>query len=284
MITNISEQIKNDGLPIEGIGPWSAEKYKLIQHYVSQFATSMKNKWKSRIYIDLFASCGVSKIKGTSKIVPASPLLAMNIKDPFDRYIFCDIDGDKLNALKERTKRLFPHLFTAFVIGDVNKNVDQILRHIPKASRSHTVLTFCLVDPYNLGNLQFNTIKTLSTNYYMDFLILIPTYMDAKRNWLNYLSPGNPTIDRFLGDFNWKSSWKQEMKKGTKFGRFLVFKFCEQMSKLDFLIPDASDIILMKIKDRNVSLYHLAFFSRHPLGMRFWKNAIKGTSTQLSLF
>jgi len=283
MIDNISEQIKNDGLPIETVGHWSAEKYKLIQHYVSQFATSMKNKWDTRIYIDLFAGCGVSIIKETATIVPASPLLAMNIRDPFDQYIFCDIDGDKLNTLKKRTKRLFPDLSTQFIPGDVNVTTNQILYHVPKASRNHTVLTFCLVDPYNLGNLNFDTIKILST-IYVDFLILIPTYMDAKRNWSKYINSTNSTIDNFIGNTSWRLDWTKEMEKGIKFGRFLILKFCEQMAQLGFLVPHPGDIVLMKIKDRNVSLYHLAFFSRHPLGMKFWKDAVKGTSSQLSLF
>jgi hypothetical protein len=36
--------------------------------------------------------------------------------------------------------------------------------------------------------------------------------------------------------------------------------------------------------DRNVPLYHLAFFSRHLLGSKFWQGARKAASKQRELF
>ena len=70
-----------------------------------------------------------------------------------------DIDKEKLDTLENRQKNLFPELLVKFIPGDVNANVSLILKHIPKRSRNHTVLTFCLVDLYNLSNLHFNTIS-----------------------------------------------------------------------------------------------------------------------------
>jgi three-Cys-motif partner protein len=284
MLENLDSLISKNGLPIVEVGHWAEGKYKLIQHYASQFVTSMKSKWNARVYIDLFAGCGASKIKNTTKVLPASPLVAMNIKDPFDKYIFCDIDEEKLDTLKNRQKKLFPELSVEFISGDVNTNVSLILQHIPQWSKDNTVLTFCLVDPYNLSNLHFNTILQLS-NIFIDFLVLIPTFMDAKRNLrLNYLKPDNQTIDLFLGDPNWREDWEHASNRSTKFERFLVTKFSQQMKSLKFLTPDPDDIFRVKIKDKNVPLYHLVFYSRNPLGMKFWKNAVIGTSEQYRLF
>ena len=56
------------------------------------------------------------------------------------------------------------------------------------------------------------------------------------------------------------------------------------MKSLKFLTPDPDDIFRVKIKDKNVPLYHLVFYSRNPLGMKFWKNAVIGTSEQYRLF
>ncbi len=283
MKENLLNSISNNGMPISIVGHWAADKYKLIQYYVAEFATSMKMKWGTRVYIDLFAGSGVSKIKNTTKILPASPLIAMNIKDPFDKYIFSDIDEEKLDTLKNRQKKLFPELSVEFISGDVNTNVSSILQHIPQWSRNNTVLTFCLVDPYNLSNLHFNTISQLS-NILIDFLVLIPTCMDAKRNWLKYLAPTNHTIEKFLGYPDWRLDWEREVKNRVKFERFFVTKFSQQMKSLKFLIPDPDDIFRVKIKDKNVALYHLVFYSRNPLGMKFWKNAVIGTSEQYRLF
>ena len=109
--------------------------------------------------------------------------------------------------------------------------------------------------------------------------------MDAKRNLrLNYLKPDNQTIDLFLGDPNWREDWEHASNQSTKFERFLVTKFSQQMKSLKFLTPDPDDIFRVKIKDKNVPLYHLVFYSRNPLGMKFWKNAVIGTSEQYRLF
>jgi three-Cys-motif partner protein len=284
MKEDLLKSISNNGMAISTVGHWSEDKYKLIQYYASEFATSMKTKWDARIYIDLFAGCGVSKIKNTKKILAASPLLTMDIKNPFDKYIFCDIDNEKLDALKNRQKKIFPGLSVEFVSGDVNTNVSSILQHIPQPSKDNTVLSFCLVDIYNLSNLKFNTITQLS-KVFVDFLVLIPTFMDAKRNFQrNYLKPDNQTIDLFLGNPNWRESWEYALKQNIKFENFLVREFNQQMKKLDFLTPEPDDVFRVKIKDKNVPLYHLVFYSRKSLGMKFWKNAIKGTSEQYRLF
>lgn len=280
---DVGISLYDDGLIIPEVGHWTEEKYQLIQYYASLFSSSMKRKWDARVYIDLFAGCGFSRIKGTTRLVAASPLLTMGIKDPFDKYIFCEIDRDKLSALKIRTKRYFPNLPASFIFGDVNSNVESILNQIPKASKKHKVLTFCLVDPSKLSNFQFETIHQLSIRF-IDFLVLIPTYMDARRSWSNYLKPSNQTVELFLKDGNWKSEWNKHSQKGITIGKFLVSKFSKQMERLNFLIPNSEDIPVMKIKNKNVMLYHLIFYSRHRLGLKFWQRTVHNTSSQLTLF
>ena len=70
------------------IGSWGTEKYSLVRNYSQIFASSMKNKWQCRVYIDLFSGAGRAKIKDNGKIVDGSPMIALGIDDPFDRYIF----------------------------------------------------------------------------------------------------------------------------------------------------------------------------------------------------
>ncbi len=81
---------KDDGLLLPDANPWAVEKYRLLFNYANTFATSMKKKWDQRVYIDLFAAAGMARIKETDKIVLSSSLLALNVNDPFDRYVFCE--------------------------------------------------------------------------------------------------------------------------------------------------------------------------------------------------
>lgn len=92
-------ELTDDGLITPEIGAWGEDKYRLVSIYATMFATSMKDKWDCRVYIDLFAGAGRARIKNTKRIIPASPMLALDIKDKFDTYIFCEEDPEKFRAL-----------------------------------------------------------------------------------------------------------------------------------------------------------------------------------------
>jgi hypothetical protein len=72
------KHLDNDGLPTLEIGTWGEEKYRHVQLYASLFVKSMRTKWDALVYLDLFAGSGRSQIRGTRRIVNASP------PDPWD--------------------------------------------------------------------------------------------------------------------------------------------------------------------------------------------------------
>jgi three-Cys-motif partner protein len=194
------------------INSWGEDKYRLVWNYASIFATSMKRKWHCRVYVDLFAGAGRSRIKGAKRIVPASPMLALDVPDKFDKYIFCDVDGLKIEALKARVLIDYPKVDVQYVPEDTNNSTNRILSLIPQGRADFMVLTFCFVDPYKLENISFDTIRNLSARY-MDFLVLIPSGMDANRNESHYTSAKNRTVDRFLGTSTWREDWKNARLK-----------------------------------------------------------------------
>lgn len=196
MIGN-KDNLVEDDLIYEEVGKWSKQKYDLISNYAKIFATGMKNKWDCRVYIDLFAGPGMSRIKNTNRIIKASPLLSIDIPYKFDKYIFCEKDRRKIDSLQKRISGSYQEIDVTYVPGDVNDLSDDILERIPKHSVNMKVLSFCVVDPYSLENLAFNTIEKISSRF-VDFLVLIPTFMDAHRNWRQYLSNENYNVERFL--------------------------------------------------------------------------------------
>ena len=72
----------DDGLYTPEVGPWAENKYKILHHYNHMFATGMKNRFHNRVYIDLFSSAGIAKIRDTNRFVLTSSLIAMNLPDP----------------------------------------------------------------------------------------------------------------------------------------------------------------------------------------------------------
>ena len=100
--------VENDGLPCPDVGSWAETKYRLLALYDELFSTGMKYKWDQRVYIDLYAGAGYARVKGTKKILKGSPILALTVTHPFDKYIFCEENLEKLNALEVRAQRIAP--------------------------------------------------------------------------------------------------------------------------------------------------------------------------------
>ncbi len=274
----IQLQASDDGLLTPEVGPWSDKKYRLIHNYAEMFATGMKHKWDCRVYIDLFAGAGKAKIKGSQRIVNASPLLALSVKDRFDRYIFCELEADLIDALLQRIKKYYGDADVKFVQGDVNLKIDEVIQSIPKPSGRFKVLSFCVVDPFKLSSLDFATIKSLST-YYMDFLVLIACGMDAQRNEKKYLSESNTIVECFLGNPCWRDDWADTECKSISFSEYLVEAFSGEMVKLNYKPVDLTDTVLIRQPNRS-PLYRLAFYSRSNLGKEFWKQTRKYSEPQ----
>jgi three-Cys-motif partner protein len=245
------------------------------------FTTSMKVKWDCRVYIDLFAGAGRARFRGTKTIIPASPLLALGISKPFDEYIFCEDDEEKLAALQTRAQRVNASASVSYIRGDVNASVTEVLDAIPRARKDFRVLGFCFADPYMVRNLRFETIRRLSKRY-VDFLVLVPNYMDANRNLNRYLAENNAALDEFLGTKAWRQEWEKAQKR-SEFPRFLADFFGRQMKAEGYLYKGLQDTVQVRSDEKNLPLYLLMFFSRHALGYKFWKQAMKYSKDQRDL-
>jgi len=262
------------------VGSWAEDKYRLVRFYADVFTKSMRGKWDSLVYIDLFAGAGRSKIEGTSYIVPSSPLLALDTSVKFSKYVFCEANTKKLQALTERVKTLHPDLDVEFIAGDSNSNVDIILKAIPQKG---SVLSFCFVDPYMLENLKFQTLRKLSTKK-MDFLILIPSFMDANRELKHYIQESNKRVEEFTGSLSWREDWNNALYKGAAFGPFVADLVGRQMAGMKYRYSGLDGMLLIKQPKKNSPMYHLAFFSKSDLADKFWKQAKKYCSDQPDLF
>jgi len=270
----------DDGLYTPEVGPWAENKYEILHHYNHMFATGMKNRFHNRVYIDLFSSAGIAKIRDTSRFVLTSSLIALNIPDPYDKYIYCDIDEKCISALSQRVEKYFPNKKVNYIVGDCNEKVAEILSLLPKPSKSNTVLTFCVVDPFNLG-INFETMKALN-KYRMDFLILL-SWMDASRNEFRYVEYDNKRVDNFLGGDKWRNSWYTLKKKKYDFCKFLAEEFVQRMMMLGYSDTAFKTLFPIRSTDKKLFLYHLAFFSKSEKGYDFWKKAIHGGPKQTSL-
>lgn len=271
---------KNDGLIIPEVGGWAETKYRLISLYDKLFSTGMRRKWDRRIYIDLYAGAGINRIRGTQRLAYGSPLLALLVDHPFDKYVFCEKSRENIDALRHRAQAISPNAQVEFIHGDCNAKIDEIMAAIPVGSQQSTVLSLCLVDPYNLG-IKFTTISKLAERF-TDFLVLLALYMDANRNYWSYIKEKSTKIADLLGDADWRSLWLKSQLSGVTFPRFVADEFAKRMCNLSFLpTPQMKEV---RSFEKNLPLYHLAIFSRHQRAYEFWAKVLKYSTDQLSIF
>jgi three-Cys-motif partner protein len=240
----------------------------------------MKNKWDARVYLDLYAGPGLLRVRDTAKFIWGSPILALDVQDPFDKYIFCESKPESMDALKKRVGKHFPHAAVEFVPGNCDEQVIRICNAIPKPTRSFHVLSFCFVDPYDLS-IQFSTIAKLAERF-VDFLVLLALNMDANRNRAYYLDPKNTKLDNFLGMADWRQRWEQSEHKN--FPRFLAEEYAKQMTTLGYLSQPFEKMKQVRSDVRNLPLYHLALFSRHERAYKYWKDVLKYSDPQISMW
>jgi len=275
-----AEYLKDDGLETPEVRAWAEEKYRIVGLYDRLFSTGMKKKWDCRVYIDLYSAAGYARIKGTEKIIAGSPLIALSVPSTFDKYILCEKKPKLMKALKNRISKEFPMADVAYVPGDCNEKVQDILAQIPAHSKGKTVLSFCFIDPFNIG-IEFKTIRKLASKI-MDFLIVLAVGMDATRNEAQYTNANNTQIDKFLGDKAWRESWRQAQSSKVPFRHFLAQEYANQMAGLGYVKVAVEKMKEVKSDDKNLPLYHLAFFSKSTMGYKFWEEVLKYSDPQQS--
>ena len=264
-----------DDLPTVEVGNWAEEKHTLVAHYAAMFAGAMAKKQWSVSYLDLYAGPGRCQIGDRRRLALTSPTRILGLRTHFDRYIFCDQDTMAADALRRRAARDYPERLVTVLDGDANQLAAQVVEQIP----GRDSLGFCFLDPYKMANLRFDTIRTLAARR-MDFLVLIPSGMDIHRNERTYSMPGNTAIQDFCGAADWRERWEPARARGELFGTFVVTEFGRAMVNLGYLDPGLARSHIVRMDEKNVLLYHLVLYSKHPLGVKFWEQARKYATPQ----
>jgi three-Cys-motif partner protein len=283
MVAFDNVQALDDGRVCPEVGGWAEEKHRHVSLFSTLFSSAMKEKWDKRVYVELYAGAGYSRVRGTSKLIVGSPLLALKVKDPFDKYVFCEEDSEKIEALEFRVKQISPRADVAYVPGDCNKCVEEILTNIPEGSKNSTVLSLCFADPYDIG-LKFETLRTIAESRYIDFLVLLALFSDARRAYKRYVMEDAVKVDQFLESRTWRDRWRSAEANAVPFPKFLAEEFAASMETIGYIRTPIHKMKLVRSDEKNLPLYYIAPFSKHPLALKFWDEARKYGTDQRSLF
>ena len=107
MVENERPEPVEDGLVTPEVGAWSKSKHHFLRRYIYAFTTAMKSHWSQLHYIDLFAGAGIERLRGGG-LEWGSPLLAALTDNPFTRLHLCEIDEERVAALRQRLAAFHP--------------------------------------------------------------------------------------------------------------------------------------------------------------------------------
>jgi hypothetical protein len=107
--------------------------------------------------------------------------------------------------------------------------------------------------------------------------------MDANRNFDTYLNDENSKIAEYLGIANWRELFEKDgMIYRKDFVKFLADQYQKQMVKLGY--QKTKHMHQIRSNEKNLPLYYLSFYSKHPTGEKFFKEVEKRINSQLAMF
>ena len=276
--------LEDDGLYTPPVKEHSLRKIELHNQYVSLFSRAMKNRWPQRAYLGLYSGAGRAHVAETGDIVTTTALAAVQVSDPFTKYIFVDNDVRCIDALEARIQALDRDYDVSCIEEDVSKAIPEIIKVMPSFSKDMGLLSFCFADPFS-AKLDFEVFRTLASKYRMDFLVLLMLGRDVRTNFRRYLEDENDTrIGRLIDDENWRAEWTARGCRPSNLIRFMLEKFNQAMTRIGYRPQRPDDAHPIRLLDKkNVLLYYLVLYSKNDLGRKFWNVARSGVDDQLSL-
>ena len=264
--------VSDDGLPVREAGAWTNEKLDYVKRYAGAFVTAMRGKWPSLAYIDLLCGPGRCAIREQSKRhILGSPLLALNIKPPFDAFHFSDSSDAFIDALRQRLP-VERASATSLRVGDCNAIVTEVVQTLPRGT-----LALAFLDPEGF-EVHFKTLAMLATRP-IDILYLFPSGIGIKRNVKQFLQSSPDTMDRFWGGPDWRDCLAKRAPAGSgesadeATARSWVEAFARKLrSDLGLFCQEIAPLIT---NDRNARMYHLLFLSKHNTGLKLWEKVTK---------
>jgi three-Cys-motif partner protein len=255
----------DDGLPAEEVGAWAKQKHNTLRRYVD-VSRAGRNKFltgrsKSAAFIDLFCGSGRALVKETGEWIDGSAVAAWKISQlgaaPFSEIYVADVDGDRRAATVERLRRL--NAPVRELTGSAIEAAAQVVGEINRYG-----LHAAFIDPYSLGALDFEIIRSLSLVRRVDMMIHVSA-MDLQRNLGSNLDPlVGGAFDRFApgwrDDVSFDQSLPEIRRQVVEYWRDLVAALGKRPSTRMELITGSG----------GQRLYWLLLVAENDLAHRFW--------------
>lgn len=269
------------------VGPWAQQKLIALEQYLEFYGTALSKQNFRRIYIDAFAGACVAKIRNSDvppepspffddpeassaqeQFILGSPMRALNIKHPFHKHYFFDLDESRIEELGAITAGR-PDVEVK--VGDCNP----LIRNLVPELKSKNVRGVAFLDPYG-AHLEWETLEALASTGTMEVVINFPVAMAINR--LITRSGEIPAkwsaqLDKCFGTTEWRE---------VAYHRTLDLFGEEVTTKKEGVAQDLLDLYLQRLRKlfphvapprlirntRQSPLYFLLWAGPNQLGLR----------------
>ncbi|MFH1549090.1 MAG: three-Cys-motif partner protein TcmP [Planctomycetota bacterium] len=259
---------------LDEIGVWSEIKLEILKKYAKAYSTILSAKRFHHIYIDAFAGAGKHISRESRKLIPGSPLNALNVEPPFDEYYFVDLKRIRVEALEQISN---DRSNVKVLHGDCNKILlNEVFPHV---KYEDYLRGLCLLDPYGL-DLNWEVIETAGKMRSIEIFLNFPL-ADMNRNvlWGNPNKVDNNQLERlnrYWGDESWKKTaydpnnnlFGYELK--TRDSNAVVEAFQKRLVSVATFSCVPKPIPMRNSK--GVILYYLFFASHNATGAKIAKD------------
>jgi three-Cys-motif partner protein len=203
----MSERVQSFG------GEHTRRKLDVVAKYLAAYVTVMKKQNFRLFYVDGFAGSGASTSKAgaeksqdptlfpTADVLDGSPIRALTVEPPFDRYIFIEMEDENVRSLSGLQQK-FPSRAIEIAPGDANERLREFSDLI-SCERFDRAVVF--LDPFGLS-VRWQTIERLAATEKVDLWYLVPVDgMSRQIKEDGTFLPGASKIDEIWGSTIWRT-------------------------------------------------------------------------------
>jgi three-Cys-motif partner protein len=260
----------SQGLKSRKVHLHSADKAHYARYYADIVGTGMKHAYGGPLaWVELFAGPAQLYVVEEGRYRSGSPVEALGVRDPFDHYVFCDLDPECVHSLRERVGgQPGVHILE----GNANSSAlhDAIAAVVPR-----NALVVLYADPEGL-DFDFSTIRYFAERYkHLDLLINFPVRGVIRALRAGYAEKASRVLDhpaplRLI-----------EKRPRVDWGPSVREYFVRQLQGLDY---DQFATEVIRSHRNRTPLYDLTLASRDTRALDFFEKATnRGPDGQMTL-
>jgi three-Cys-motif partner protein len=261
-----------DGEPVRCVGPWVYDKIHFLTRYFGIFGPGMHKLWQGNIhYIEVCSGPGRCINRDTTEEIDGTSLAVIN-HDAYASYktvTFFDKSPSVVMALNKRIKTLRQDGKSVACKADYTKPTDLVDICVKRAPLG---LSLIFLDPTDCS-VPMDTVRRLSRSLRnADFIINVATGTDANRNLKTaFAKPDGPArqkYETFLGSSAFFINPENIRLAETNQDDRLRAQF--RIAYQSALTEEGYQYFEVELVRH---YYDLVFASKHPTGLKFWRQA-----------